>query len=51
MYPNFEEPFVLHTDVLEKGLGAILNQQQGGKMRVIGYGSQTLTPAEKSDSA
>uniref|UniRef100_A0A8C5HTJ4 Gypsy retrotransposon integrase-like protein 1 n=1 Tax=Gouania willdenowi TaxID=441366 RepID=A0A8C5HTJ4_GOUWI len=47
-YPNFEEPFVLHTDASEKGLGAILYQQQGGKMRVIGYGSRTLTPAERN---
>lgn len=47
-YPNFEEPFVLHTDASEKGLGAILYQQQNGKMRVIGYGSRTLTPAERN---
>ena len=47
-YPNFEEPFVLHTDASEKGLGAILYQLQGGKMRVIGYGSRTLTPAEQN---
>ncbi|GAA6112048.1 uncharacterized protein LOC106098395 [Tachysurus ichikawai] len=47
-YPNIEEPFVLHTDASEEGLGAILYQRQGGKMRVIGYGSRTLTPAEKN---
>ncbi|KAI5089291.1 hypothetical protein C0J45_20699, partial [Silurus meridionalis] len=47
-YPNFEEPFVLHTDASEKGLGAILYQRQCGKMRVIGYGSRTLTPAERN---
>ena len=47
-YPNFEEPFVLHTDASEKGLGAILYQQQDGKLRVIGYGSRTLTPAERN---
>lgn len=29
-YPNFEEPFVLHIDASEEGLGAILNQQPGG---------------------
>ncbi|KAI5630534.1 hypothetical protein C0J50_7585, partial [Silurus asotus] len=47
-YPNFEEPFVLHTDASEKGLGAILYQRQCEKMRVIGYGSRTLTPAERN---
>lgn len=47
-YPNFEEPFVLHTDASEKGLGAILYQHQDGKMRVIAYGSRTLTPSERN---
>lgn len=46
-YPNFELPFVLHTDASEQGLGAVLYQQQEGKLRVIGYGSRTLTPAER----
>lgn len=46
-YPNFELPFVLHTDASEQGLGAVLYQHQEGKLRVIGYGSRTLTPAEK----
>ena len=30
------------------GLGAVLYQRQSGKMRVIGYGSRTLTTAEKN---
>ncbi|KAI3361547.1 hypothetical protein L3Q82_013695 [Scortum barcoo] len=45
---DFELPFMLHTDASDKGLGAILYQSQGGKLRVIGYGSRTLTPAEKN---
>ena len=46
-YPDYSSPFVLHTDVSEVGLGAILYQRQNGKMRVVGYGSRSLTPAEK----
>ena len=47
-YPNFNEPFVLHTDASDKGLGAILYQHQDGKLRVVGYGSRTLTAAERN---
>ena len=47
-YPNFEEPFILHTDASHKGLGAMLYQRQNGIIRVIGYGSRTLTPSEQN---
>ncbi len=47
-YPNFNLPFSLHTDASERGLGAILYQRQDGKLRVIGYGSRTLTATEKN---
>ncbi|RXN20007.1 Retrovirus-related Pol poly from transposon [Labeo rohita] len=47
-YPDFNLPFVLHTDASDQGLGAILYQDQGGKLKVIGYGSRTLTPAERN---
>ena len=47
-YPDFSKPFVLHTDASQEGLGAVLYQKQEGKMRVIGYGSRSLTKAEKN---
>jgi hypothetical protein len=48
-YPDFNREFILHTDASQEGLGAVLYQQQGdGRLAVIGYGSRTLTPAEKN---
>lgn len=47
-YPDFEQPFVLHADATSEGLGAVLYQEQGGKLRVVGHGSRTLTPAERN---
>ena len=47
-YPDFSKPFVLHTDASQEGLGPVLYQKQDGKMRVIGYGSRSLTKAEKN---
>ena len=47
-YPDFSKPFVLDTDASQKGLGAVSYQKQDGKMRVIGYGSRSLTKAEKN---
>lgn len=47
-YPDFNSPFTLHTDASEKDLGAVLYQWQNGKLKVIAYGSRTLTPAEKN---
>ena len=46
-FPDFTKPFVLHTDASQEGLGAVSYQERDGKLRVLGYGSRTLTPAEK----
>ena len=48
VYPDYRLPFVLHTDASNEGLGAVHYQRQSGKMRVIGYGSRTLTTAEEN---
>ena len=47
-YPNFNRPYLLHTDASETGLGAVFYQEQDGLMRVIAYCSRTLTPAERN---
>ena len=47
-YPNFTDPFILHTDASETGLGAVPYQRQKGVLRVIAYGSRTLSSAEKN---
>lgn len=46
--PDLNEPFVLHTDASQAGLGSVLYQRSQGKLRVIAYGSTTLSPAEKN---
>ena len=45
-YPEYNSPFILHTDASQDGLGSVLYQEQNGLLRVIAYASRTLTPAE-----
>ena len=49
-FPQYDKPFVVHVDACEYFLGTALYQRQDGKLRVIAYGSRTLTPAEKNYS-
>ena len=39
---------ILHTDASEQGLAAALYQKQDDQLRLIAYGSHTLTPAERN---
>ena len=49
-YPDFNNPFELHVDASDSGLGYILGQVQDGKEVVIAYGGRTLTAPEKNYS-
>ncbi|KAI2652210.1 Retrovirus-related Pol polyprotein [Labeo rohita] len=47
-YPDLTQPFILHCDASQEGLGAVLYQRQNSKLVVIGYASRTLTKPEKN---
>jgi hypothetical protein len=47
IYPDFDKPFLLHTDASNYAIGAVLAQKDdNGHERVIAYASRVLTPAE-----
>ena len=51
-YANYKKPFRLNTDASERGLGAVLYQQQDDKtFRVIAYASKTLSKTERNYDA
>ena len=48
VFPDYDLPFVVNCDASEKGLGAVLYQNQGGVDRVVSFASRTLTDSEKN---
>lgn len=50
-YANFNLPFILEVDASHEGLGAVLSQDQEGRVRPIAYASRSLHPAEKNYSS
>ena len=47
-FPDFKKSFIVYCDASETGLGAVLCQNQDGKLNVISYALRTLTPAKKN---
>ncbi|KAM6892521.1 retrovirus-related Pol polyprotein from transposon 412, partial [Xenentodon cancila] len=50
-YANFDLPFILEVDASHEGLGAVLSQEQEGKIRPIAYASRSLHQAERNYSS
>lgn len=47
-YADFQKPFVLEIDASHGGLGAVLSQEQGGKIRPVAFASRGLRPSERN---
>lgn len=50
-FADFNLPFILEVDASHIGLGAVLSQEQQGRIRPIAYASRSLSPAEKNYSS
>ncbi|KAK7916079.1 hypothetical protein WMY93_011840 [Mugilogobius chulae] len=49
-YADFSLPFILEVDASHAGLGAVLSQEQEGKVRPVAYASRGLRPTERNMS-
>ncbi|KAL7878192.1 hypothetical protein SRHO_G00048350 [Serrasalmus rhombeus] len=50
-FANFSLPFILEVDASHQWLGAVLSQEQDGRVRPIAYASRSLHPNEKRYSS
>lgn len=48
--PDFSQPFVLHTDASDVGVGGVLVQGEGKEEKVIGFMSHKLTSTQRKYS-
>lgn len=49
-YADFSLPFILEIDASHSGLGAVLSQDQDGRVRPVAYASRALSPSERNMS-
>ncbi|KAL7825810.1 hypothetical protein SRHO_G00335480 [Serrasalmus rhombeus] len=47
-YADFSRPFILEVDASYSGLGAVLSQEQDGRLRPVAYASRGLRPTERN---